>query len=363
MKIGIIGTRGIPNNYGGFEQFAQYLSEGLAERGHSVFVYNSSLHPYQETHFGKVNIIHCKDPEDKWGTAGQFFYDRNCLDDAKDRNFEILLHLGYTSDSIWHKRWSKKTIHLVNMDGLEWKRSKYNALTRRFLKWAEKLAARHADELIADSTAIQQHLRDQYGRSSTYIPYGANIFDKPTPGSLDAFHLKANSYGLLIARMEPENNIETIIQRWIGAKQEIPLIIISNADTKYGRRLQKRYKDDRIKFAGTIFDQSLLNNLRYYSAYYFHGHSVGGTNPSLLEAMSCNCRIIAHDNIFNRAVLGGDAQYFSSLNDIISILNRREEEEIISKMKERNKDKIRKNYDWKQVIDLYEELMKKHQTA
>ena len=133
LKIGILGTRGIPNHYGGFEQFAEYLSLGLVQRGHDVYVYNSANHPYQNAEWNDVQIIHCKDPESKLGTFGQFFYDLNCINDARKRNFDILLHLGYTSDSVWHRRWPKNTINMMNMDGLEWMRSKYNKPTKWFL--------------------------------------------------------------------------------------------------------------------------------------------------------------------------------------------------------------------------------------
>lgn len=121
MKIGLLGTRGIPNRYGGFEQIVEYLSAGLSEKNHEVFVYNSHNHPYKEKKWSGVNIIHCKDPEYRFGTAGQFIYDLNCINDARKRRFDVLLHLGYTSDSIWHRRWPKNAINIVNMDGMEWK--------------------------------------------------------------------------------------------------------------------------------------------------------------------------------------------------------------------------------------------------
>ena len=130
LKIGILGTRGIPNHYGGFEQFAEHLSVCLFQRGHDVAVYNSSLHPYKQNEWNGVQIIHCRDWEHKIGTAGQFFYDLNCINDARKRNFDVLLHLGYTSDSVWHWRWPKKTVNIINMDGLEWQRSKYNKPTQ-----------------------------------------------------------------------------------------------------------------------------------------------------------------------------------------------------------------------------------------
>src|SRR5690349_8350591 len=169
LKIGILGTRGIPNHYGGFEQFAQYLSLGLVQRGHEVFVYNSDRHPYQENEWNGVQIIHCRDLEYKYGTFGQFFYDLNCNNDAAKRDFDILLHLGYTSDSVWHWRWPKKTINMVNMDGMEWKRSKYNKMTQRFLRWAESLAAKNAQVLVADSPRIKEYLQTTYNKEAVYI--------------------------------------------------------------------------------------------------------------------------------------------------------------------------------------------------
>src|SRR5579872_2984603 len=116
MRIGILGTRGIPNNYGGFEQFAQFLSVGLVQRGHSVWVYNSSNHPYREKKWEDVNIIRCSDWENYIGSTGQFDYDYNCLKDARKRGFDVLLQLGYTSNSVWHRRWPKDALNVINMD-------------------------------------------------------------------------------------------------------------------------------------------------------------------------------------------------------------------------------------------------------
>src|ERR1700761_6048873 len=166
LKIGILGTRGIPNRYGGFEQCAEYLALGLVAKGHKVWVYNSHSHEYQGSEWKDVQIIHCKDPEDKMGTFGQFVYDLNCIKDARKRDFDILLQLGYTSNSIWYPLWPKYCSNVVNMDGLEWKRSKYNKYVQRFLKTAERWAAEHGDVLIADSVGIQQHLKEAYNKPS-----------------------------------------------------------------------------------------------------------------------------------------------------------------------------------------------------
>ena len=122
MKIAILGTRGIPNYYGGFEQFAQHLSEYLVNKGHEIIVYNSHTHPYQEGEWNGVKIVHCKDPEDKIGAAGQFIYDLNCIIDSRKRDFDIILQLGYASSAIWYFLFPKKAIVITNMDGLEWKK-------------------------------------------------------------------------------------------------------------------------------------------------------------------------------------------------------------------------------------------------
>ncbi|MEI9807324.1 MAG: DUF1972 domain-containing protein [Bacteroidota bacterium] len=357
LKIGILGTRGIPNHYGGFEQFAEHLSLSLFQRGHDVSVYNSSLHPYTRKEWNGVHIIHCRDWEHKIGTAGQFFYDLNCINDARKRNFDILLHLGYTSDSVWHWRWPGKTVNMVNMDGLEWQRSKYNKPTQKFLKWAESLAAKNAHTLIADSPGIQEHIFKTYGKKPVYIPYGAEPFSQPDPSVLEKYKLAPEQYSLLIARMEPENNIEMIIWGHLSAEPEYPLFVIGNITNTFGQYITGKYSHPAIKFSDAIYDQYELDNLRYYSSLYFHGHSVGGTNPSLLEAMACGCRIASHNNRFNKAVLQDEVDYFSSSADIAQIINTPKAATTIDRWKKTNLDRIRMIYNQEKIADAYEQLM------
>lgn len=359
MKIGILGTRGIPNAYGGFEQFAQYLALGLLKKGHEVYVYNSSNHPYQEKQWKGVHIIHCTDWENRMGTAGQFIYDYNCLQDARKREFDILLHLGYTSNSVWYRWWPKAAVNIVNMDGLEWKRSKYSRLTQRFLLRAERWAAENADVLIADSVGIRDYLLEKYKKQSTYIPYGASIPEQENASLLSRWSLEAYKYFLLIARMEPENNIELIIKGYLASGQVYPLIIVGNPQNKFGQYLLKKYYCKNVRFIGAIYEQEAVNNLRHFSALYFHGHSVGGTNPSLLEAMACRCNIAAHDNIFNKAILTDCASYFSTEADITKIIELQPDNARIKQRKEANAEKIRTLYNWDTIIDEYEKVFLK----
>lgn len=357
LRIGIMGTRGIPNHYGGFEQFAEHLSAGLVQRGHDVSVYNSSLHPYQNPEWNGVQIIHCKDWENKLGTAGQFFYDLNCINDARKRNFDILLHLGYTSDSLWYWRWPKNTINMVNMDGLEWKRSKYNKPTQSFLRWAESLAATHAHTMIADSPGIQNYLQTKYHRKPVYIPYGASPFYQNDVNIPHKYGLTPGNYHLLIARMEPENNIEMIIKGHLQSVTSAPLFIIGNIINKFGKHITSNYRNERVLFSDAIYDQNELNNLRYHCALYYHGHSVGGTNPSLLEAMACSCLIAAHDNQFNRAVLHNEAFFFNSSEQIAELSATVHEQSIANSWREKNLQRILTFYNNEKIIDSYEELM------
>jgi glycosyltransferase involved in cell wall biosynthesis len=359
MKIGILGTRGIPNAYGGFEQFAQYLSQGLVQRGHSVWVYNSSDHPYQQKEWKGIHIIHCKDWEGMIGTAGQFLYDYNCLRDARARSFDILLQLGYTSNSVWHRLWPKSMLNVINMDGLEWKRSKYGPVTRKFLVRAEKWAARHGDVLIADSVGIQDYIRQKYDRDAIYIPYGADIPRTFDAAKLAQWGLHPDGYHLLMARMEPENNIEMIVQGWMAGEKTKPLVLIGNPGNSFGQYLVKTYKDDRLHFIGAIYDADTVNALRHFSTMYFHGHSVGGTNPSLLEAMAAGCTIAAHDNIFNKAILNEQGLFFSNSKQVQAILNSVPDPAMLLGWKEKNLEKIKMLYNWDKIIGDYEKVMLK----
>jgi glycosyltransferase involved in cell wall biosynthesis len=358
MKIGILGTRGIPNRYGGFEQLAEYLAIALTQRGHQVWVYQSSLHPYRKKEYNKVNIIHRYDPENRLGTFGQFIYDFNSILDSRKREFDVILQLGYTSSSVWSFLFPKKARIITNMDGLEWKRSKYSEPVKRFLKHAESIAVKKSDVLIADSMGIQTYLWDKYKAPSTFIAYGAVPFEKGNEKILSSLNLKKQKYFLAISRMEPENNLETIINGYLISKHACPLIIIGSTNNHYGRMLKAKYGSANIRFTGALYDQELLNNLRFYCKLYFHGHSVGGTNPSLLEAMASQAFICAHRNPFNASVLENEAFYFSNRDEIAFEIQRSVLDSTRNEFIARNLSKIKNQYSWKKIANEYEELMK-----
>lgn len=361
IKIGLLGTRGIPNKYGGFEQFVQFFAEYLDNKNFDVTVYNPHFHKDQDYKLNKVNIIYKWCPENILGAASHFIFDFLCLRDSLKRNHDIIFEFGYGTVAISYLFLPihQSTI-VTNMDGMEWKRGKWNYLIKKFMKWSEGVAVKKSNILIADNNGIQRYLKKKYNKDSIMIPYGSNIFNNPNLKILKNFDVKDNDYCLVIARMEPENNIEMILDGFVNSKLRMKLLVVGNNENKYGKFLLKKYKNyDRIVFLNGIYDLNIINNLRFFSKYYFHGHSVGGTNPSLLEAMGCGSLIFSHDNIYNKDVLGNDAFYFSSSDEISNLLSKKD---LLDKKRdlfvENNIDKIKFTYNWDTINRMYSSLIK-----
>ncbi len=369
MKIAFISTRGIPNNYGGFEQFAEYISVGLAARGHEIVVYSPKFHPYQKDEYKGVRIKHIYSPETWIGSSvGSFLYDFLSLRDAlKNENFDIIYEAGYTSivpAYIWFNvKRIKYPIFTTNMDGLEYKRTKFNKWIQKFVFWEERQTVKHSHYLIADNMGIHDYYKEKYGKESKFLAYGADIHDDYDESLLAEFGLKTCNYYLLVARLEPENNIEMAIQGYLASneKGKKPLVVVGKTNTPHGKELVTKYgNENSVKFVGGIYDFKKLNSVRYYSYAYFHGHSVGGTNPSLLEAMASDCYILANDNIFNRAVLKENAHYYKDANEVKNLLDNIYElcENCREKFINANLNEIKKEYSWEHLVDQHEEYFK-----
>lgn len=315
LRIAILGTRGIPARYGGFETFAEQLSVRLVQRGFDVTVYAEAdgMPPPDATHRG-VRVRYRRRP--RWGAASVLAYDCACLWDAR-RGYDLVYMLGYGAAWAcwWPRLWG--TPVWINVDGLEWARSKWSAPARLYLRVMEWVATRAATRLIADADAIARRFRERYPRGApcTTIAYGADIVD-PTHVStapLATWGLTPGRYALVVARPEPENHVLEIVQGYLQHDGDWPLVVVGGVSgaTAYQRRLLA-LRSDRIRFIGAIYDTVQLTALRAHAAVYLHGHSVGGTNPSLLESMACGSLVIAHDNPFNREVAGEGALYFAN---------------------------------------------------
>lgn len=366
MKIAFISTRGIPNNYGGFEQFAEHISVGLAQRGHEVTVYSPHYHPYQEKEYKGVRIKHIYSPESWMGSSlGSFFYDYACLKDAlRNEHFDIIYEAGYTTIIPAYIRFNvkaiKSPIFVTNMDGLEYKRAKFNKLVQKFVYWEEQMAVKYSQFLIADNMGIHDYYKEHFGRESKFLAYGANIYDNYSEEFLKEYGLERNQYLLIVARLEPENNLSMAIEGYIASEiyGKIPLVIVGKKNTPHGKHLVNTYSSyEHIRFTGGIYNFDKLNSLRYFSYAYFHGHSVGGTNPSLLEAMASECFILSHDNIFNKTVLGDNAIYYSDKDEVTNLLNKleiliRERKQLYTT---NNLEVIRTQYSWEKLVEEHEE--------
>jgi glycosyltransferase involved in cell wall biosynthesis len=359
MRIAITGTRGIPNRHGGFEQFAERLSVGLAERGHEVWVYNPVWHPFKGKDHREVRILRKRLPEKSIGPGGNYLYDLSCLKDALGRGCDLVLECGYASASPWYPLLKRKNTRLVtHMDGMEWQREKWGWLTRKLFQKAEKTAVKHSDLIVCDHPEIARYYRESYSSIPTMIPYGADItetWDNNIPSNYD---LETGNYYLIIARLEPENNIRPGIEGFLASGVPGPLVIVGDHSGKYGRMIFRKFRNsDKVRFMGGIYDPVILDHLRHFSKAVIHGHSAGGTNPSLLEAMAAGAYVIAHDNPYNRWVLGDNASYFSSAGDASALLSGRiPPEEDREKMISLNYERIRTCFRWDSVISQYEIL-------
>jgi glycosyltransferase involved in cell wall biosynthesis len=334
------------------------VSAGLVKKGHSVTVYNSHNHPYQADKWNGVDIVHCYDPEYLIGTAGQFAYDYNCIMDARKRKFDVVMLMGYTSSSVWGNLYPPNSVIITNMDGLEWKRSKYSKPVQKFLKYAEKLAVKHSQYYISDSRVIRSYLKDKYEVDSRYIPYGADLFSEQEREQFDKSEVLKEDYFLLMARMEPENNIETILEGFNNSSSKKSFMVLGDTSNRFGKFITHKFKnDDRIQFKGSNFDNSVVRALQNNSYLYFHGHSVGGTNPSLLEAMASEALIAAHNNPFNKSVLNSDAFYFDNANEVRHLVENVQRKDTEREMVKNNLYKIQYQFNWEVVINDYEDFI------
>jgi rhamnosyltransferase len=372
-SIAIIGSRGIPNNYGGFEEFTEILSEQLVERGYDIHV--SCEHPGEKNrmeNYNGVNLFYfpLKRPKSSiLGMVYEVIYDIYSLFVASMRADQIYM-LGYSAALFFFiPKLFGRTLYL-NPDGFEWKRAKFNSMVKKLLMINEKMGAFWADRIVADSQGIKDYYDEKYDIKSSFIAYGASVVpqvqwdNEKLPEVLKNGVSINPSYWLLVARLEPENNIHTIINGYIESNTKKPLIIVGNFDSpQYEEYIKgivsEKAGDKKIFFTGGIYDQDSLNMLRQNCFAYLHGHSVGGTNPSLVEAMAMESLLIAHDNQFNREVCEDSALYFGSSDELKNNIDNVENNpENYLELKSMAFKRVNKEYTWDKIVGQYHELFK-----
>ncbi len=361
LRIAMIGTRGVPAAYGGFETAVEEIGSRLVQRGHRVLVY-------------------CRSPGEQSAPMWYRGMRTVTLPAVHTKTAETLSHTGL---SVAHAARARPDMAFVfnaanapflpglraaripvatHVDGLEWQRAKWGPAGKRYYQWAERAAVRWSDALIADAAGIEDYYRSTYGAVTEMIPYGAQILTEPGADLLPE-GLLPRSFHLVVARFEPENHVLEIVQGYARSAARLPLLVVGSAPfaAQYTEQIQHAADDDeRIRLVGRVDDQVALDQLYGNALTYLHGHSVGGTNPSLLRAMGAGTQVLAFDVNFNREVAGPDAQYFATPDQLSALLASAEADPSSTVDAGRDLQKrAAERYRWDDVTDGYEALARR----
>lgn len=353
-RIAVIGTVGIPAKYGGFETLVENLVDNLGEEfDFSVYCSKKSYerHPkkYKNAKLiylpfkanGMSSIIY-----DVLSVLHSLFY------------ADVILVLGVSGAFVLPvvKLLTKKKI-ITNIDGLEWKRDKWGSLAKKYLKKQEEIAVKYSHNVVADNEGIQEHVTSSYSKSSHLISYGGDhVFSvQLKKETIDEFNLP-KTFAFKVCRIEPENNIHLILEAF--SESDTNLVIVGNwNNNEYGKNLKKTYKKKNIYLLDPIYNQEQLNEIRSNCFLYIHGHSAGGTNPSLVEAMCLGLPILAYNVSYNKFTTHNEALYFQNKEEIIINLKLITEDPNILK---RNSIKMKEisinEYKWHIISDKYKNL-------
>lgn len=352
-RVAIIGTVGIPANYGGFETLADRLTEHLASN-FDITVYCSSKAYKSKVKFRNKARLHYI-PLKANGWQG-ILYDIWSIFHAI-RNNDSLLILGVTGAIVlpFVKKFNTKTI--VHIDGLEWRRLKWRRLAKWFLKMSEGMAIKHADEIILDNEVLLDVLGKFYPkRKYSLIAYGSETHNHGYRRHFNNGLMPKQEYAMALCRIVPENNIQNILDAFLDIGT-MNLVFIGNWQINtYSRKLYQRYKDhENLDLRDPIYDQSKIEALRQKCKVYIHGHSAGGTNPSLVEAMRSGIPIIAKDVAFNRKTMKSEGLYFSETIDLKQTLNSIDDKHLIGLGKEMKRI-AEVNYQWVDIARSYAKI-------
>jgi len=358
----VLGIRGVPARHGGFETFAEKLSIFLVARGWRVTVYcqEEGCGVISESIWQGIRRVHV--PVRKKGPLGTVIFDwKSVLHSLSEQG--LLLTLGYNT-SVFNllQRFKRKT-NIINMDGIEWKRDKWGVAAKSWFWLNERAGCWFGTHLVADHPDIEKHLATRVSRNKIdMIPYGADEVVAGGLEYLERFSLIPDGYSLVVARPEPENNILQMVKAFSSRSRGHKLVVLGSyilEENTYHKDIVAAASDE-VMFPGAIYDQQILTALRFYARFYFHGHTVGGTNPSLVEALGAGNAVIAHDNKFNRWVSRDGAVYFKNLADLMQILDESlSDVSLVASLRRASKRRFKQQFTWVQVLSEYERLLKK----
>jgi glycosyltransferase involved in cell wall biosynthesis len=353
-SLAIIGTNGIPSKYGGFETLVEYLAEYLSDK-FDITVFCSSvtaatrLHTYNGS---KLKYIPFK--ANNWQSI---LYDTSSIA-LSYRAYDKILILGASGTIIMPILEKFKDKFVFNFGGMDWQRSKWNAGTRWYLKVSEKLGIKYSGQLVSDNQAIKDYIQKEYGRESILIPYGGDHVFRvlPNEGDKHRYPFINSDYALAVARIQSDNNVEMLLESFKD-RPRIPLVFIGNWNNSvYGTKIRRKYSGlDRIILLDAIYDLRELNLIRSNCKVYLHGHSAGGTNPALVEAMSLSLPVLAYDCIFNRYTTDFRASYFANDQELRRRIESMGDDELKANS-EQMYEYASKVYKWQLIAEKYSEV-------
>ncbi len=363
LRVAMIGLRGIPHTYGGGEEFIKYLGPALVERGHDVTVFcrsGSYKKDERDPYYQGVHRVFLPTIEHK--VAGQFIH--ASLATLKSlRGYDVIY--VHTLPSAPHTLlpWLLRKKIVINTDGLDWERSKWGKNARRYFKLGARISVLTGQALVSDSLQMQTYYEDNFKRGSVFIPYGAEIEGSKDPSVVRQYGLEPQGYYLIASRFVPENNADVIVDAFNRTQTDRVLAIAGDANYKseWVEKL-KASAGPRVKFLGHVGNYDHVKELHANCYAYLHGHSVGGTNPSLLKALGYGNCIVAYNVAFNREVMQGqDGTMYGIMFDDVEDLQRKLQQldgdpAMAQRFRDIAPERIRKGYTWKQVVDAYEKL-------
>jgi glycosyltransferase involved in cell wall biosynthesis len=359
-RIAILGTRGVPAAHGGFETFAERLALWLVARNWRVTVYcqEVGVGPIREDAWNGVERVIV--PTSLGGAVGTMQFDWTCIRHAVRARHATVLTLGYNTAlfCLWLRLYGVRNV--INMDGLEWMRAKWRWHERAWLWLNERAGCLLGNRLVADHPSIGDHLATRVSRGKiTVIPYGADRVDEASPEPLTAFGVAPGGYSCVIARPEPENSIFEIVKAFSAKSRNHKLLVFGKYEAGHPYHdAVRQVAGDEVEFVGPVYDAATVASLRFHSRLYIHGHQVGGTNPSLVEALGAGSAVLAHDNRFNRWVAQDAALYFSSLTECESQFDRLlDSDELIATQRQASRARHALAFHWSDVLNAYETLL------
>lgn len=363
MQVNILGCRGVPAQHGGFETFAHRLSLFLVEKGHDVLV-------YCQPDDGEKAVWH----EDEWqgvkrrhyvpkrgGAVGTMEFDLACVRDVLKRP-GIDLVLGYNTAIFNVLERLKGRQMLMNMDGIEWHRAKWSVPAKIWFFINEVIGANICHLPIADHPEIARHIKKRSIHDPIMITYGSDVIDDIAPDAVLKMGLEPGKYFISIARLEPENSILEIVKAFSSVDTDMKLLVLGKLDPSIEfHRQVKAAASSNVIMPGAIYDQHVVQALRFHCRAYLHGHQVGGTNPSLVEALGAGNAVIAHDNRFNRWTAGDGQFFFQDTESCVTAINKAIRDDVsLEQARAAARAHHAAQFDWNDVLSQYEVLLERY---